>query len=120
MVLNYDYNVTYTKKEEEDREEKREGRVLMEEEVFATWFATSLIIAVMGTQFTQKQNINDDTRRMVDIVTMILAFGILVWATLCHFDCMPMPKREITLQAIIILILVYYIFITILVSLKKV
>jgi len=103
----------------EEKEEKQEGRVIMEEEVFATWFATSLIIAVMGTQFTQKNNISPNVRQMVDLITMLLAFGVLVWATLCHFDCIEMPKRELSLQGIIVFILVYYIFISILVACQK-
>jgi hypothetical protein len=96
------------------------GRVLMEEEVFATWAATSLIVAVMGTQFTGRSGISDKVRVPLDLVTMIIASLILLWAALSYFGILPHKYRSIILVFLIACMLALFILVMVLVAKNRV
>lgn len=94
------------------------GTVLMEEEVFATWAATSLIVAVMGSQFSSRKGIKAGVRVPLDVATLILSLLILIWASLCYFGHIPMRWRGPILSFILFL-LVLLIFVVIVLVAQK-
>jgi hypothetical protein len=96
------------------------GRVLMEEEVFATWAATSLIIAVMGSQFTSRSKVADKVRVRLDLVTMIIAALVLLWAALSYFGIIPIKRRSPILIFLIASVLALYILVMVLVAQKRI
>jgi len=98
---------------------KEPGKVLMEEEVFATWVATALIVSVLGSQFSSRTNVKSSTSVPLDIVTMLLALFVLVWASLCHFNVIPVKNRSAILVAIIAYMIAYFVYVMILVGLEK-
>jgi hypothetical protein len=73
------------------------GQVLMGEEVFATWIATSLVLSVMGTQFTSRPGIHQSVRIALDIATMTLSLMVMVWATMSHFNVISHRTRIVLL-----------------------
>jgi hypothetical protein len=96
------------------------GRVLMNEEVYATWVATGLILAVMGSQFTSRPTIKADIRITLDILTMLLSLFVLAWATFSHFNVLPHRYRPVILVLLITLIMSLIIGVIVCVSVKKV
>lgn len=96
------------------------GRVLMEEEVFATWVATALILAVMGTQFTGRSGISDKIRVQLDLVTMIIAALVLLWAALSYFGILPHQHRSTLLVLLIAFILGLFVLVMVLVAKKHI
>lgn len=96
------------------------GRVMMEEEVFATWAATALIIALMGTQFTSRKGIKDNVRVPLDIFTMALSLLVLVWAALSYFGVIPKKLRPVILIIAILAICALILLVIVLVSQKKI
>lgn len=96
------------------------GKVMMEEEVFATWAATALILAVMGTQFTSRGGIKDKVRVQLDIFTMALALFVLVWAALSFFGVIPHRFRAAILAACILAICALIVLVIVLVAKKQI
>lgn len=98
------------------------AKVLMEEEVFATWFATSLVIAVMGVQFSTRigAKMKTTVRVSIDLITMSLSFIVLAWAALSHFNVIPHDYRPGMLAVLIIFILVFYLYIAVLVGMQQI
>ena len=96
------------------------GHVGMEEEVFATWVATSLILAVMGTQFTSRAGIADRVRVPLDVLTMSVAAFVLLWAALGHFHLISMRARKIALVVAVLAIFLLYTVLVFLVLRKRV
>lgn len=62
---------------------------VLTEELSATWFATAMLIAVMGFQFTDRESVNRETRRILDAIFLLIAFFIILW-TMCSF-LFPIP-----------------------------
>jgi hypothetical protein len=94
--------------------------VEMAEEVFATWAATSLILAVMGTQFSSRAGIKDGVRVPLDLVTMTAAALVLLWSALCYFGVLPRRYRAAILVFLLCYILGFFLFVVILVSTRHI
>jgi len=105
---------------DETIEKAGHGQVLMGEEVYATWIATSLILAVMGTQFTSRPGVHQSVRIALDIATMTLSLMVMVWATLAHFNVVSHKVRIIVLIALIAFLIVLILSVIVCVSQVKV
>jgi hypothetical protein len=81
------------------------AQVLMGEEVFATWIATSLVLAVMGTQFTSRPNVENQVRIGFDIATMTLSLLVMCWASMSHFNLISHRYRVILLGILILFLI---------------
>ena len=104
----------------EIKEANVRGRVLMGEEVFATWVATALILAVMGTQFTSRPIVKNEVRIVFDLLTMSLSLMVLTWASVCHFDLLPHRFCSLVLAIVILLLIAFIIAVMVFVSQKKI
>jgi hypothetical protein len=98
---------------------KAPGTVLMEEEVFATWAATALVVSVMGSQFTARPQVKDSVRIPLDVVTNILSLLILVWASLCYFGHLSLPYRAPILSFILLLLVLLILSVIVLTAAKQ-
>lgn len=96
------------------------GRVMMEEEVFATWAATALILAVMGTQFSSRSGVKDTVRIQLDVFTMALALIVLLWAALSFFGIIPHQFRAVILAGCILAICALIILVIVLAAKKQI
>ena len=61
-------------------------KVLMKEEVAATWFATSLIMCVVGAQFSTREQVSATTRSTIEILFLSLALLICTWTIVSYFN----------------------------------
>lgn len=59
---------------------------LLSEEVAATWFATAMLIAVMGFTFSSREEVSADTRRILDLLFLCLAFYTILWTMLSYMS----------------------------------
>lgn len=96
------------------------GQVLMGEEVYATWIATSLVLAVMGTQFTSRPGIHPMVRIALDIATMTLSLIVICWATMSHFNVISHRLRIILLVCVITFLIVLVLSVIVCVAQQKV
>jgi hypothetical protein len=74
----------------------------MREEIFATWFATGLIILVVGTNFTSRDSVTIETRRIVDCLFIALALLILLWSGMSFFNLMSFSLHRMVLLVILL------------------
>jgi len=106
--------------EQHDLTQKPHGQVLMGEEVYATWIATSLVLAVMGTQFTSRPGIHQTVRISLDIATMTLSLLVMLWATFSHFNLIQHRTRVLLLICLITFLVVLILSVIICVAQVKV
>jgi glucan phosphoethanolaminetransferase (alkaline phosphatase superfamily) len=59
---------------------------LMKEEVAATWFATALLISVMGSQLSSRDDVSDSDRKTIDLLFLSLACFIVLWIILSFYN----------------------------------
>lgn len=59
---------------------------LMSEEVFATWYATSMLFAVTGVTFANRETIHEDVRQTLDILFLSISIFIIIWAMMSFFN----------------------------------
>lgn len=76
--------------------------VLMKEEVAATWFATALIMGVLGANFSDRVTVAGDTRQVVDILFLSIAILITIWALLSLFNMMSFAIHRLGLILIVL------------------
>lgn len=65
---------------------EKSEKVLMKEEVAATWFATSLIMCVVGAQFSAREQVSAITRSTIEILFLSLALLICLWTIASYFS----------------------------------
>src|SRR6267154_4781427 len=57
-----------------------------QEELFATWVATALLMSILGTNFAARVGITPDVRQTLDILFVTFALLVLLWAFLSWFQ----------------------------------
>lgn len=57
---------------------------IMKEELHATWYATALILCVIGANFSSRSDVSNHVRTTIDILFLTAGLWILLWAT-CSF-----------------------------------
>lgn len=87
-------------------------------EVFATYLATSLIVIATLTQFSNRSNIQESTRVVVDAIGIGLALLILLWAFVARFRGLTKKMHETTLMVMVFLIALVYFLLLVLVFYK--
>lgn len=95
------------------------GEVLMEEEVFATWAATSGLIFLFGTQLSARSAVKIDVRVQLDLISIAIALVVLLWASLSYYGVIPMNCRSGILAIILLFLVAFYIYVMVLVGNKK-
>lgn len=93
--------------------ESKQKSPLMREEIFATWVATSLILSVLGSQFTGRSGIKDSLRATLDIITLGISAIILVWAGASFFGLIGPTLHKYTLIGIILSIIALFIYVAV-------
>jgi len=91
--------------------ESPKEKPLMKEEIFATWIATSLILSVLGSQFTGRAGISNSLRVTLDVSTIGLSASILVWASASFFELIGHTMHKYILIGIMLSMLAIYIFV---------
>jgi hypothetical protein len=90
---------------------------VMTEDVFATWIATGLIFAVLGTQFSSRSTIDENIRLVADSITLVIAVYIMIWASLGYFNVITLKTHQnmlISIVVVMICLLVAFLILTIL------
>ncbi len=59
----------------------QDAKPTMREELQATWFATALILGVIGAQFSSRDLVDKGVRQRVDILFLSVALFIILWST---------------------------------------
>lgn len=90
----------------------------MEEEVYATWVATALILVVLGTQFSSRTVVKTPVRMSLDLISVGIATLVLAWASLCYFGVIALKHRSWMLIALLVLVFCFFILVSILVGLQ--
>jgi hypothetical protein len=75
---------------------------LLSEEVSATWFATAMLIAVMGISFTNRDSVSAETRRVLDIIFLMIAFFTVLWTMLSYFFALPYVLHRVGMVLIVL------------------
>jgi NADH:ubiquinone oxidoreductase subunit 3 (subunit A) len=73
----------YQKNLELVREEEQQYN--LKQDVYATWVATGVVVAVLGVQFSSRPNVTDIDRQLADIAFLIYAIFLLIWQTLMMY-----------------------------------
>ncbi len=63
---------------------KKNHDKLMHEELVATWYATSLLLCVLGAQFSAREGVLQQDRQTLDVLFLSIAIFIIIWS-MCSF-----------------------------------
>ncbi len=78
------------------------GNTLMKEELTATWFATALLMAVMGSQFSNRDDVSSNDRNTLDVLFLSISSLILVWASLSFYNLITYFIHRLVLLIIVL------------------
>lgn len=85
---------------------------LMADDEYATWFATSAIFGVMGTQFSSRASVPPLNRKIIDAITLSIACYIVIWATLSiQKQLTSVQYQRMRISVVVLTILLYLTFI---------
>jgi sorbitol-specific phosphotransferase system component IIBC len=65
---------------------KNKDESLMEQEVFSTFLATSLLISLGGFQAASRETIDGSVRKIVEILFLSIAVFVILWAMLSFYN----------------------------------
>jgi hypothetical protein len=89
---------------------------LLNEELMATWFATAVLMSVLGSQFSSRDMVSLSDRQTVDFLFLSVSCIMLLWAMSAYYNLVPLVVHRVVFLCILLITLAEFFYIMFLVS----